>query len=476
MTLVALLMAIAVTVWSVVLLRYGSIMAVSLVLLLAGTLFGPAFLHFDGPFQVSSERVLFCALIPFAIVHWRLGWTDPKPLSRGDWLLVAFTAFLAISACQGGATSESGSTIARWLFYVAMPTTMYFVLRGSRIQKSDLTWLCTFMLGLGCYLACMAGLEALKVTGLVFPRYIVDPEIWEFYGRARGPLLNPSANGILMSAALGVAISRFFTSQLRAGRIGYAALALLNLAGCYFTLTRCVWLGAAVIASGLVFIRLPRTVQVWVVATTIIFAVLGGTSVSKSLMKLKRDENLSAEASLQSIQLRPLLAVMAWEMFKDKPLRGHGFGHYLDHNSAYVHRRQWNMPLETASNYIQHNIILSMLVDTGLIGCGMYVSLLLWWSVLAGKLRRRLGDDPVMVNTSELFIAILVAYGINGMFQDATIFPMIHMFLMSIAGICTGVWIRGGYAVSDDRDHHGARRQTTSQPRSRESVPNLGWK
>lgn len=453
MPLVApLLLLLAVAIWAGVFLRYGSVLLLALAILVAGTVFGPAFYAVEGPFQISSERVLFAALVPLFFIHRWAGRSDPKPLSRGDWLVLGLTGYLACSSLIGGSNSASGNTIARWLFYVALPCGMYFAARGSRITERDLRWLCNGFLGLGIYLAVIAWLEGFGLHSLILPRYIANPEYWEFFGRARGPLLNPAANGILLTAALGVSVTRWLDAG-RFGRLAYAAATLLLLGACYFTLTRCVWLGAATAIGWIIFLRLPTRWRIWSLACVVICGGLLATTLGEDLLKLKRDEQLSASASLESIKLRPMLAAIAWEMFQDQPLVGHGFGHYLDHNGPYAEAHAWEMPLRTATSYVQHNVVLSMLVDTGVIGTCLYLATLAWWCLLAWKLQRHSNNDPTLKTFAGLTMAIGLAYWINGMFQDATIFPMIHMFLWTIGGLLVGLAVRGYQTVGVVTSH-----------------------
>ena len=66
-------------------------------------------------------------------------------------------------------------------------------------------------------------------------------------------------------------------------------------------------------------------------------------------------------------------------MLKDAPVQGHGFGHYFQHVKPYYAIRSYGLPLEIARNYNQHNVLLSVAVDTGLIGLVMFTALLVNW-------------------------------------------------------------------------------------------------
>jgi O-antigen ligase len=439
--------ALATVVWGVVLVRWGSLLAVAIGVLLAGTVFGPEFYHYNGPFQVSSERILWAGLMAMFVIHWRLGKTDPKPFSIGDAFVLALMLVTGISSQTGIPVTDGSNPLARWLFYVAMPTGLYFVVRSAQLRKIDLQRVTAFMIAIGSYLAVTSFLEMRGIYMLVFPRFVSDPANWEFLGRGRGPLLNPSGIGIVMTAAIGAASMRWLDAG-RAGKIGYALIVLILLAGCYATLTRCVWLGAAAALGLVTFVHLPRIVRVWLLLSSLIIGLgLGGVLV-QSVLELKRDKNLSPSAAKQSVELRPLLAVIALEMFADRPLTGHGFGHYLASHKPYTQQPQWRLPLANATGYHQHNVVLSMMVDCGLAGVLPYLGFLVWTTWIAVRLAFAKNQDNVIRTAGMTTVCLMIGYLANGMFQDVTIVAMVHMYLFFFAGLSGGIWLRQGYCPS----------------------------
>lgn len=444
MEILALLCLIAAAVWSVILLRWGHVLTLGAIVLLAGTFFGPDFYHYNGPFQVSSERILWCALLGFFVIHWRLGRTDVKPMCAIDWLVVAFTVFTGISTQFGIPVTDGSNPVARWLFFVAMPTGFYFVAKNSSIREQDIRLLSNFLLGIGIYIAIMAVLETRGLHGLVFPRYIVNPKHWEFFGRGRGPLLNPAGVGIVMTSALGTALMRWYGSG-RIGRLGYGVAVLVLLIGCYSTYTRCVWIGAFLTVALIVYLHSSKLFRLWAASAGII-AVLGLGSVAvQAVLEFKRDKNLSAEASKASVELRPLLAIVAIEMFQDRPLTGHGFGHYMEAHKKYVENTQWELPLKNALHFHQHNIFLSILADCGIVVMLIYMAMVVSWFTIAKRLfDRKLHPDLNVMAFGTM--AMLVGYVANGMFQDVTIIPMVNMYVWFFSSICVGVYVRGSLA------------------------------
>jgi O-antigen ligase len=158
---------------------------------------------------------------------------------------------------------------------------------------------------------------------------------------------------------------------------------------------------------------------------------------------MKRDKNLTAADAEKSVKLRPLLAVVAWEMFKDRPLAGHGYGRYTQKKDRFHTNRSYNLPLEQARDYVQHNVFLSILVDTGLIGLALMVSWLITIVCIGWMIARNVHAGHETRSVGLLLLGTMTAYVCNGMFHDLMIIPMAHMFLFFIAGIMISVYQYG---------------------------------
>ena len=105
----------------------------------------------------------------------------------------------------------------------------------------------------------------------------------------------------------------------------------------------------------------------------------------QQLNTFKRDRDVSAYEMSQSASLRPILATVAWQMFLDRPLFGCGFGQYKQHDVDYRRDPHSHLPLETATPYEQHNTLLALLTETGLIGAGLFALLLYGWFRLSSQ-------------------------------------------------------------------------------------------
>lgn len=441
MTFLAVLFGLAAMVWMIPIVQSGRMTPLATTVLIVGTVFGPAFFALNGPIQFSADRILWVAMFGILAIRWRMGLLTLSKPSRVDWMLIALTGWLLVSAVTGGGAPAGSSPTARWIFYIAMPVGMYMISRFVQLHQRDVRWFMNAMVALGVYLAVTAVCEVTGLHSLVFPKFIVSAETWEFYGRGRGPLLNPAGNGIVMSIALVASVLGFFRSD-RQGKLLYAIATVVIMGGVYATLTRSAWLGAAATIGIIAMVHAPRWVRVLGVATAILFGGAMAMGLKDQLLRLKRDKHLTAADAEKSVQLRPLLAIVGYEMFKDKPLVGHGFGHYFEHSPPYHEIRSYGLPLETARPYAQHNIFLSILVDSGLIGLTLFVGVLVNLAGVAWQLARSPGCNDQR-GVGLMMLGGLIAYFCNGMFQDVLIIPMVHMFLFFLGGIAMTVYARG---------------------------------
>ena len=427
------LLLIAISVWFVPLVERARLPLLAAVVLTVGTVFGPPFFAIDGPVQISIDRVLFAIVCVVAFFSLRGSTATLPKVVASDWIVVAYTLWVLISAKRGDAPAGE-NPLGTWIFYILLPAMMYGVVRIAKLEEIDLKRVELAFLVIGLYLAVTAVFESRGWYSLVFPRFIADPKLWEFLGRGRGPLLNPSANGIVLTIGLAVAGVRFLRAD-RSGRIGYGIAMLIILAGLYSTLTRSVWIGG-VLALAIVFWRVtPGWAKALSLATAVLLAGFAVAGLKDQLLRMKRDKALSAADAEKSVQLRPLLAIVAYEMIQDSPISGHGFGHYHQAAKPYYSIRGYGMPLETSRGYHQHNVLLSVAVEGGLIGLTMFSSLLVIW-IRAGW---QLSGTPLISDVRRqmglIVVASIAGYLVGGMFQDVTIMPMINMYLFFIAGM-----------------------------------------
>ena len=465
MTAIVAVFVLAAVVWlAALLLRGGSLCGV-LAVLVAGTCFGYRFFHIAAsPVPLTFDRVLFFLIMAMGIAGKRIGWTVKTSCDKADVLLAALLALLIASVAAGDWTYRANLPASKMLFYYLMPAGMYWLTRQLVLSEAQVRLTFGVLAVLGVYLAATAIAEVLRLREFVFPRYIASTEYLEFLGRARGPLLNPAGNGYFLS--IGLCAAWMGWPCLRpAGRTVLIVLLPLFIAGLYATLTRCVWLGALAMSLVAAWLVLPRSWRApLMIAPLLAVAVLGMTQWEQ-LMEFKRDEGQSGHEAVESARLRPILAVVAWRMFVDQPAFGCGFGRYHAKLPEVLEDRSSDFPLDIARPYVQHNVLLGLLTETGLAGAGVFAALFGCWLSNAWRLWR--SPAPLWRRqVGLLFLATSASYLSNAMFQDLAIIPMVNMMLFTLAGLTRAAdtvcrWKpqrRVGQASLRAKAHRGRRR------------------
>ncbi len=426
--------------WLGRLLSQARIVPLAAVVLAAGVVVGPLFFSFQLGTQLSIDRILLVVVVAkCCMMLWHNREARPN-LQHLDCLLGILALWLLLSALPATAPPKEMSPTSRWLTFIAIPLAMYGVVRASNIKLSDLRWLINVIIGLGVYLGIIGVLEVANLHALIFPRYIADPTNWEFLGRARGPLLNPTGNGVVMTIAFSAAVSRLLQERTRSDQVRFGIAACIIGIGIVATLTRSVWIGGMLVGLYVGWIYLRRYLPTLALFGMAVVVLAGTVAPQDNLLAMKRDKHLSAADALRSIQLRPVLALVAWNMFQDSPLTGHGYGGYFHSSLPYLSTRSHAAALDTVRPYMQHNVLLSLLVDAGLIATGLFVASIGLMGIAGWQLSRNVHFASEVRTLGMMMIGCLAGYLFNGMFHDVSVIPMANNFLLLFAGLTTSVY------------------------------------
>ena len=123
-----------------------------------------------------------------------------------------------------------------------------------------------------------------------------------------------------------------------------------------------------------------------------------------------------------------------------EPLFGVGFGHFVD--------AQGKFPADPVTEgfgsgtLVEHNILLNMAAETGLIGLGIYVALfaaLLRQSVKTWQRTSPEAQGYLTRGLVALFWVMLANYLVSGMFRDMLWDPFANALLWALAGLTLGM-------------------------------------
>jgi N-acetylglucosaminyldiphosphoundecaprenol N-acetyl-beta-D-mannosaminyltransferase len=293
------------------------------------------------------------------------------------------------------------------------------------------------MAALGIYLAITACFEISGRWSLVFPRYISDPTAGIHFGRARGPELNSVGLGIYLTACIWCGWILLRQAQQRWQQLLLLLALPLMALGVVFTYTRSTWLGLAASALVVGAVEIPRRWRLPALSA----AMLGGLVIAAAswgdILRLQR-EGTAAEAQ-HSVSQRTSFAYVSWQMFRDHPLVGVGFGRFYDRKLPYLSDRSQDFELESIRGLQHHNTLLSILTETGLVGLTLFVAAFAVWTWGAWQVIRFADSPPWVRAQGILMLALLANYLCSALFHDLTLVPAQHALLFLFAGMTSNV-------------------------------------
>ena len=417
-----------------------------------------------GPLPVTLGRLMLGGIVIRASwIALRGQVRIPRPTAI-DLTWLGYLAIATLSLATTDYAFWDKYPISLWLFYYVLPTMVYVVTRTVEFDSKDLKIAAYVLMAFGGYLAATSICEARGWHSIVFPRYIVSEAHEEFFGRGRGPFLNPVANGIAQTACLVVGILCWPRVSPLA-RLGLSAYYFLLLLGIYFTYTRSCWLGC-VIAVGLAVWSLSNWRLRFVVATWGVLALLiGGLLAVDAMKSFKRDKYVTEAQMAESVSLRPMLAVVAFEVFQQRPVFGVGLGQYKKWDEEHLTRGKSELPLQKVGGYVQHNSLLASLAELGILGFTLHLSFILVCTWQSLQLLRR-GQRFLSKAFGVLSISLIATLAFNSMFHDVTVIDGLRNWLLAFAGFTANLFqcevlrpeveVTSSVGVTSSGGHQGA--------------------
>lgn len=223
----------------------------------------------------------------------------------------------------------------------------------------------------GLYLSVTAVFEGIGLTKLVFPPYILNPNLGIETGRARGPFLNSDADGLAMILSAGASVIAWKQWHNRLVRLVLAVEILCSVAGVFFTLTRAVWLGAifGVVCLAVVERRARRIVVPFFAVATL---GVGGAL----LVHHVRDRVVDRVTTTSSIWDRLNTDNAAFRLIARHPIFGIGWETFVTKGTNAL-RQAPTYPM-TGEGLEIHDVFLSHLTELGLFGGSLWIVAFFW--------------------------------------------------------------------------------------------------
>ena len=291
-------------------------------------------------------------------------------------MCLAVMYVLASAVAAGTLTNEMSALILVDQFGI-VPFLMFLMAPAVFAGQRERNMLLATLVGLGAYLGFTAIFESFGPHFLVFPRYILHVDAEKRGERAGGPFQSSVAAGF---ATFGCAVAAAMAyAQWRGRRSRYlaAGVAVVCIVGCFLTLERGVWIGAA---AGIVVAALAtRTGRRWLAPGAVACAAVMGVALllspslaSKTSGRVNDQESVWDRQNQTSAGLR---------MLEARPLFGFGWSRYESDSLEYFWQAG-DYPLEGYSTLERpsplHNTYLAYAVELGLIGSLLWLVSLLW--------------------------------------------------------------------------------------------------
>lgn len=433
------LILLAAAIWGLLLVRKLTPLVLGILVISLGSIFGPEFYSIKvGPIPLTIDRVLWVAMlgmVAMMILQRRDGTPTYSPV---DFYLLAFLVVVGFSTMTHDWSANGNAALARYLFFQVMPISFFWIGRHLKITERELFKFAILGTAFGVYLAFTGIAEKFGLHGVVFPRYIITNENVEFFGRARGPFINPIGNGIAMTFCLGCS-AVLWQSIEHKYRFALGGVIGVLIIGMLCTMTRSVWLSLILCSGITVWFAFPAASRGMLVASAAIAVVSFVLVLSPYVNKFKRDRDVTAAQMSQSVGLRPMLFSVAFDMAKDRPLTGHGYGQYSSKSGPYHLNSDWGMPLQKVRRYVQHNVFLAYLAELGLIGLGLMLVVLCCFISNAYEVLQNRSSPSSFRLVGLVALLLNTAIIINGFFHDVSLIVMVGSIFYFANGLAYSI-------------------------------------
>jgi O-antigen ligase len=321
-----------------------------------------------------------------------------------------------------------------------VPFTMFYlggIVFRDTASRRRLEVFALVVLGYLIYLA-LASLAQLDM--LIYPKFILDSELGLNAMRARGPFLQPVANGAALNVLGLIALNAYGRGRLQGTRalllIGGLPLAILA------TLTRSVWLGFGISVVLLLRWTPDRRVR------RVCWGFLAGGALAMIVMLASSAQDGAGDRLRDggTVDFRVAAYEAGWMMFAERPVLGWGASRVQTELADRIEGFHGN-------TFVVHNTYFEILLEHGVLGFALYLWLLI--GLVRLGMKSKAGNE--MDGRSEAFLTgaggqtlwllLLAVYFVNATFVVMN-YQFVNGVLFTIAGI-VAYQMRAGRSCAD---------------------------
>jgi O-antigen ligase len=390
--------------------------------------------------DVDIPRITFTFLWLIFLIEIALGRRNLLPRTKAESAMLALLAAVLISMFFMGEPH-----IGIFLRAFAIPYAMFVMVKNVIRTRKDVDRLVyLFALPLAFYFPMNHFFERFKVHSLVFPRYILSPEVAgqavHFGERTLGVFLQPVATGMAMISMFLLAMYGLSRMRGLGPRLISWFLVVITPPAVFLSFARSVYTGFAI--SLIIVLTFSKKLKVYalVILLGAGLAVMGNWSTVKTS---KREEG--GLATVDTAKQRLVLLQASFMMFADHPFFGVGFYEFDQYSRPYV--RQVRTTLLGAreawqgKHLKQHNHFLNTMTELGLMG--LVPQVLIFYFVLRILYKaRKVHDSAVDHDFVVVVWAIMAEYLTNAMFMEPRYYGFMNALPFLLAGIVVGSYQR----------------------------------
>lgn len=380
------------------------------------------FWHPDVPFHEINRwtfAVLVLSVLGGALV-------TKKPIfvaDRASWPMIGL--FLLILASMIGRPLDSdtgGVFVAKYL----VPFLLFHLAKIVFQSEKQFRYLEVLAFGVLTYLSFTSIAVLLGGRALVFPHFILDPELGYHAERARGPFLQPVANGVSLNLLALMVWHSYERGRLRGAKM-LMLLASVPIA-IFATLTRAVWLGFVGSVIAVVAFSAKRSLRLaFVILSLLAIAGLGITMGTTPLGEVVLDRVGESDP----VDYRMAVYAGGWQMFLERPVMGWGFHQMPEELPQYVSEFKDKV-------LYPHNTYLEVLVENGLVGLALYGWLMFeLWLLGRGAIPCAEKNGFLSKKFHRLWPIFLGVYWVNAAVVVMS-YHFVNALLFTIAGMLAG--------------------------------------
>jgi O-antigen ligase len=420
--------------------------------LVSTAVFGSYFfaLRVQSLFDITIERILFCSVIVFLVTMPLRNRKMRRQGAATEILMLLFLIYCFVSMLLHGFFPARPADPSPWFLFITaylFPFIAFYFAKYCITRDEDISLVFHCIFFLGVYIALIAPLEFFGLREWIWPRYIGDTSIWLHLDRARGPFLNSAFNGTALIC--GFVCGVFVLKQKEGlGRLIFSFLLCLFIPAIFFTQTRSVYLGFFLALLGMLFFYRVSFPKWKALALPVSIVVLFLLAQVPNLLSAER--RIGGVFQISEVTERLSLLTRSLLIFMDHPLLGVGHAQFGITVKNYLGALP--VPFEFVA-VTQHNQIMGMLAELGLIGTSLYLSIvgIIFFHLfsLSGKIPR---NDISRYNMLLSIGLIMLVVVVNNMFVEPAYCLFINAAFFTFGGIADGLYNRYRPATAQPRE------------------------